>query len=222
MKIAIIGGTGDQGLGLALRFTKAGEDVIVGSRDSKKAENAAIMIKDLLKNEKNINVSGMTNEDAAKTGDIIVLTVPLQAQMITLKSIKDHVHGKIFVDATVPLEGCIGGKPTRYIDLWEGLAAEKSAAFLGPQTRVVSAFCNISAASLISIENPVECDCLISGDNLDAKTPVMELTEKIDGVKAIDCGPLENARIVEKITPLLINLNIRNKINLAGIRITGL
>ncbi len=123
LKIAIIGGTGDQGLGLALRFTKAGEDVIVGSRDSKKAENAAILIKNLLKNEKKVNVSGMTNEDAAKTSDMVILTVPLQAQMITLKSIKDHVGGKIFVDATVPLEGCIGGKPTRYVDLWDGSAA---------------------------------------------------------------------------------------------------
>ena len=222
VKIAIIGGTGDQGMGLALRFTKAGEEVLVGSRDSKKAENAVDLIKDILKNGKHQNVSGMTNEDAAKQGDLIILTVPLQAQMITLKSIKDHVQGKIFVDATVPLEGCIGGKPTRYVDLWEGSAAERSASYLGPKSKVISAFCNISAASLINIENPVECDCLISGDDSEAKVSVTELAEKITGVKAIDCGPLENARIVEKITPLLINLNIRNKIKLAGIRITGL
>ena len=93
---------------------------------------------------------------------------------------------------------------------------------LGKEARVVSAFCNISAASLTNIDEDVECDCLISGDDPDAKAPVMELAEKIPGVKAIDCGPLENARIVEKITPLLINLNIRNRIKLAGIRITGL
>ena len=222
MKIAIIGGTGDQGLGLALRFAQSGEHVLVGSRDIKKAENAVILIKDMLNNKDLPNVSAMTNEDATKNGDIIILTVPLQAQMVTLRSIKDFVNGKIFVDATVPLEGCISGKPTRFVDLWEGSAAERSAAFLGKEARVVSAFCNISAASLTNITKNVECDCLVSGDDSNANSPIMELAEKIPGVRAIECGPLENARIVEKLTPLLINLNIRNKIKLAGIRITGL
>jgi 8-hydroxy-5-deazaflavin:NADPH oxidoreductase len=222
LNIAIIGGTGDQGLGLALRFVKSGEHVIVGSRDIKKAENAVKLIKDMLNDEYLPNLTAMTNEEAATEGDIVVLTVPLQAQMITLKSIKEHVQGKIFVDATVPLEGCIGGKPTRFVDLWEGSAAERSAAFLGKDVLVVSAFCNLSAASLININEDVECDCLISGDDTEANAKIMELAEKISGVKSIECGPLENARIVEKITPLLINLNIRNKIKLAGIRITGL
>jgi NADPH-dependent F420 reductase len=222
LKIAIIGGTGDQGLGLALRFAKSGEHVLVGSRDVKKAENAVNIIKNMLNKEDLPNISAMTNEEATKNGDIVVLTVPLQAQMVTLKSIKDHLDGKIFVDATVPLEGCIGGKPTRFVDLWEGSAAERSQAFLGKEAKVVSSFCNISAASLTNIDEDVECDCLISGDDPEAKAPVMELAEKISGVKSIDCGPLENARIVEKITPLLINLNIRNRIKLAGIRITGL
>ena len=222
MKIAIIGGTGDQGLGLALRFAKAGEHVLLGSRDIKKAENAINQIKNMLNNNDLPNVIAMTNEEATTNADIVILTVPLQAQMVTLRSIKDHVQGKIFVDATVPLEGCIGGKPTRFVDLWEGSAAERSAAFLGNEARVVSAFCNISAASLININDKVECDCLVSGNDPEANAPVMELAEKIPGVRAIECGPLENARIVEKLTPLLINLNIRNKIKLAGIRITGL
>jgi NADPH-dependent F420 reductase len=222
LKIAIIGGTGDQGLGLALRFVKSGEHVIVGSRDIKKAETAVKQIQNILNNENLPNLTAMTNEDATTNGDIIVLTVPLQAQMITLKSIKEYIKGKIFVDATVPLEGCIGGKPTRFVDLWEGSAAERSAAFLGKEARVVSAFSNLSAASLANINKNVECDCLISGDDPEANTIIMELSEKIPGVRAIECGPLENARIVEKITPLLINLNIRNRIKLAGIRITGL
>lgn len=222
MKIAIIGGTGDQGLGLALRFAKSGEHVLVGSRDMKKAENTVNLIKNMLDKDDLPNVSAMTNEEATQNGDIIILTVPLQAQMVTLRNIKDHVQGKIFVDATVPLEGCIGGKPIRFVDLWEGSAAERSAAFLGKEARVVSAFCNISAASLINIGENVECDCLVSGDDPDSNAPVMELAGKIPGVRAVECGPLENARIVEKITPLLINLNIRNKIKLAGIRITGL
>ena len=223
MKIAIIGGTGDQGIGLALRFVKAGENIVVGSRDIKKAENTVNIIKNMLDSSELNNVNGMTNEDAAAWCDIAVLTVPLQAQMATLRSIKDNLEGKILIDATVPLDGCLGGKPTRYIDVWQGSAAERSAEFLKDKdVKLVSAFNNISAASLLNADEDVQCDCLISGDDMDSKKVAMELSEKIPGVKAIDCGPLENARIVEKITPLLINLNIRNRIKLAGIRITGL
>lgn len=223
MKIGMIGGTGDQGIGLALRFAKGGEQVIIGSRDVKKAENAVNLIENMLKSDECPNVRGMTNEEAAKEADILVLTVPLQAQMVTLKSIKDHVGGKILIDATVPMESCLGGSPVRYVNMWDGSAAERTANFFKDKdVRVVSAFNNISAASLTNIENNIDCDCLISGDDSEAKKEAMKLAEKIDGVRAIDCGPLENARIVEKITPLLINLNIRNKIKLAGIRITGL
>ncbi|HML04925.1 MAG TPA: NADPH-dependent F420 reductase [Methanobacterium sp.] len=223
MKIAVIGGTGDQGIGLAVRFVKAGEEVIIGSRDIKKAENTVDMIKNMLNGNEVNNVMGMTNEEAAAKGDIALLTVPLQAQMVTLRSIKDNMEGKILMDATVPLDGCIGGKPTRYIEVWQGSAAERSAEFLKDKNvKVVSVFNNISAASLLNVSEDVECDTLISGDDEEAKKEVIALAEKIPGVRAIDCGPLENARIVEKITPLLINLNIKNKIKLAGIRITGL
>ena len=223
MKVAIIGGTGDQGFGLALRFAKSGEKVLLGSRDIKKAENTVNIIHNMLKGEELDCIKAMTNQDAAAQGDILILTVPLQAQKATLISIKDHLEGKILVDATVPLETCVGGTSTRYVDLWEGSAAERSAEILKDRnTVVISAFNNISSASLTNIKEDVKCDCLISGDDAESKTIVMELAEKIPGVKAIDCGPLENARIVEKITPLLINLNIRNKTRLAGIRITGL
>ncbi|MBI5681132.1 MAG: NADPH-dependent F420 reductase [Methanobacterium sp.] len=223
MKIAIIGGTGDQGIGLALRFVKAGEKVIIGSRDIKKAENTVNMIKNMLDGDEVNNVTSGTNEDAAKECEIAVLTVPLQAQMATLRSIKEMLENKILIDATVPLDGCLGGKPTRYIDVWQGSAAERSSEFLKDKNvKVVSAFNNISAASLINDDCEVQCDCLISGDDLDSKKEAMILAEKIPGVRAIDCGPLESARIVEKITPLLINLNIKNKIKLAGLRITEL
>ena len=223
MKIAIIGGTGDQGLGLALRFVKAGEDVIIGSRDVKKAENAVNIINEMLEDEEISNIRGSTNIDAAKDGDIILLTVPLQAQIITLRSIKEYIGDKIVIDATVPLDGCLGGKPTRYVDVWQGSAAERTAELLeNTNAKVVSAFNNISAASLLNIKNDVDCDCLVSSDSEEARKEVMALAEKIPNVRSLDCGPLENARIVEKITPLLINLNIRNKIKLAGLRITGL
>lgn len=223
MKIGIIGGTGDQGLGLAMRFAQAGEQVIIGSRDVKKANNAVDLVKNtLLSNEAN-NVKGMTNEDTCQEADLLILTVPLQAQMATLNSIKDHVEDKILIDATVPMESCLGGSPVKYVNMWDGSAAERSANFLKDKNvRVVSAFNNISASSLTNIGNDVECDCLISGDDEESKKEAMKLAEKIPGVRAIDCGNLENARIVEKITPLLINLNIRNKIKLTGIRITGL
>ncbi|NYB27991.1 MAG: NADPH-dependent F420 reductase [Methanobacteriaceae archaeon] len=222
MKIAIVGGTGDQGLGLALRFAKAGEEVIIGSRDVKKALNAVNLVKKMIKEEIN-NIQAATNSEAAQEGDIVLLTVPLQAQMATLSSIKDDVEGKIIVDATVPLESCIGGSPVRFVNVWEGSAVERTAEFLKDKNvQVISAFNNISAASLTNIDSEVDCDCLISGEDEEAKALVMELAEKIPGVRSIDCGGLENARIVEKITPLLINLNIRNRIKLAGIRITGL
>ena len=223
MKVAIIGGTGDQGFGLALRFAKSGEKVLLGSRDIKKAENTVNIIHNMLKGEELDCIKAMTNQDAAAQGDILILTVPLQAQKITLLSIKDHLEGKILIDATVPLETCVGGTSTRYVDLWEGSAAERSAEILKDKdTIVISAFNNVSSASLTNIKEDVKCDCLISGNDDESKAIVMELAEKIPGVRAIDCGPLENARIVEKITPLLINLNIRNKTRLAGIRITGL
>jgi 8-hydroxy-5-deazaflavin:NADPH oxidoreductase len=222
MKIAIVGGTGDQGLGLALRLAKAGEEVIIGSRDVKKALNAVNLVKNMLNQEIN-NISGANNDEAAEEGDIVLLTAPLQAQMVTLKSIKNNLDGKILVDATVPLETCIGGSPVRFVNLWEGSAVERTAEFLEEKdVTVVSAFNNISAASLTNLDSEVDCDCLISGDSEEAKLVVMKLAEKIPGVRAIDCGGLENARIVEKITPLLINLNIKNRIKLAGIRITGL
>lgn len=222
MKIAVIGGTGDQGIGLALRFIKAGETVIIGSRDIKRAENTVDMIKNMLYGDDVKNIAGMTNDEAAAECDIAVLTVPIQAQIVTLRNIKDNLDGKILIDATVPLDGCIGGDPRKYIEVWQGSAAERAAEFLSKNVKVVSAFNNVCAASLLNVNENVECDILVSGDDAEAKKEAMALAEKIPGVRAVDCGLLENARIVEKITPLLINLNIRNRAKFAGIRITGL
>lgn len=223
MKVAIIGGTGDQGFGLALRFARAGEKVLLGSRDIKKAENTVNILHNMLKGEALEPVQGMTNLLAAEKGDVVILTVPLQAQIATLNSIKDQLKDKIFVDASVPLDTCIGGSSTHYVELWENSVGERSAAILKDKTtKVVSAFNNISSSSLTNIKEKVNCDCLISGDDLESKKVVMELAEKIPGVRAFDCGPLANARIVEKITPLLITLNIKNKTRLAGLRITGI
>lgn len=222
MKIAVLGGTGDQGLGLALRLALAGEEVIIGSRDAEKAVSAAQKVLEIAGRD-DLKVKGATNAEAAKEAEVAILTVPLQAQMATLGSVKEAIKGKVLIDATVPIDSCLGGSAVRYIDLWDGSAAERAARFLEDQgTRVAAAFNNISASALLDITGPVDCDCLIASDHRDALDLASELAEKIDGVRAIDCGGLENARVIEKITPLLINLNIKNRIRNAGIRITNL
>ncbi len=219
MKMAIIGGTGGQGLGIAIRFVQAGEDVIIGSRTAEKAEAAVGKVKDLLGDVDNIEAA--ENADAAAKAELLVLTVPLAAQKSTLRSIKEGASGKILLDATGPLESAIGGSPIEYVDLWDGAAAERSAKIL-KDTHVICAFNNISSAALMNFNEPIDCDCLISGDDANSKAVAAELIEKIPGVNVIDCGPLERAKIIEKITPLLIGLNIRNKTQFGGIRITGL
>lgn len=219
MKIAIIGGTGGQGLGIAIRFVQAGEDVIIGSRTIEKAQAAVDKVKDLLNNVGNLKAA--ENAEAAAEAEILVLTVPLAAQKSTLLSIKERAKDKILLDATGPLESAIGGSPINYLDLWDGAAAERSAQIL-KNTNIICAFNNISSAALINFTEPIDCDCLIAGDNAESKAVATELIEKIPGVKVIDCGPLVRAKIIEKITPLLIGLNIRNKTQFGGIRITGL
>ena len=213
MKIAIIGGTGGQGLGIAIRFVQAGEDVIIGSRTMEKAQTAVDKVKNLLDDEVG-NLKAAENADAAAEAELLVLTVPLAAQKSTLLSIKEGANGKTLLDATGPLESAIGGSPIAYLDLWDGAAAERSAKILK--------FNNISSAALMNFNEPIDCDCLISGDDADSKIVATELIEKIPGINVIDCGPLARAKIIEKITPLLIGLNIRNKTQFGGIRITGL
>lgn len=219
MKIAIIGGTGGQGLGIAIRFVQAGEEVIIGSRTIEKAQAAVDKVKDLLGDIGNLKAA--ENSDAAAEAELLVLTVPLAAQKSTLLSIKDGAKGKTLLDATGPLESAIGGSPITYLDLWDGAAAERSAKIL-KDANVICAFNNISSAALMNFNEPIDCDCLISGDDTDSKVVATELIEKIPGVNVIDCGPLARAKIIEKITPLLIGLNIRNKTQFGGIRITGL
>ena len=221
MKIAIIGGTGGQGLGIAIRFVQAGEEVIIGSRSVEKAQAAVDKIKDLLENDEIPNLNAAENPDAAEEANILILTVPLAAQKATLLSIKDGAAGKILMDATGPLESAIGGSPTRCLILPEGAASERAQKIL-PETIVICAFNNISSGALINFEEPIDCDCLISGDDQESKIIVAKLIEQIPGVRVVDCGPLERAQIIEKITPLLIGLNIKKTCKDAGIRITGI
>ncbi|WP_405304030.1 NADPH-dependent F420 reductase, partial [Methanobrevibacter sp.] len=165
----------------------------------------------------------MANEDAAREGDVLIITVPLAAQKPTVEGIKEFCKDKIVMDATVPLETAIGGKPFRFIDLMEGSAAERTASILeGTGAKVICAFCNISNSHLANIPEEIDCDCLIAGDDKEAKEIAAEIIDKIPGIKTIDTGILEKARIIEKITPLLIGLNIKYKSHYGGLRITGI
>jgi 8-hydroxy-5-deazaflavin:NADPH oxidoreductase len=220
-KIAIVGGTGDQGSGLALRLLKAGENVIIGSRQEEKAKDSAAKLKEILGTD--ISVEGFSNEQAAANGDVVILAVPFGAHMNIVKSIKDGLReGSILVDACVPLESEIGGKATRTVAVWDGSAAEQAAKNVPKGVMTVAAFNNVSAEILQDLDVDVDCDVLVCGRDVEAKKVIMEIAEEIPKVRAIDAGPLENARTVEQITPLLIGLNIRHKCRGSGIRITGI
>jgi len=154
---------------------------------------------------------------------IVVLTVPLSAQVETLKSIRtSFASGAILVDATVPLEIAIGGRLSRTIALWDGSAAQQAARLVPAGVRVVSTFHSLSADGLMKLHQPLDCDALICGDNAEAKATVSELAAMIPGVRPIDVGPLDQARFLESSAALLISLNLRHKVKNCGMRITGL
>lgn len=221
--ISVIGGTGPQGLGIAKRLAIAGEPVIIGSRKEEKALKIVDETVEELKDYAIAEIKGMSNEDAAKEGDVLIITVPLAAQKPTLEGIKEFCSDKIILDATVPLETAIGGKPSRFIDLMEGSAAERTASILeGSGAKVICAFCNISNSHLANIPEDIDCDCLIAGDDNEAKEVASEIINKIPGIRTIDVGILKKSRIIEKITPLLIGLNIKYKSHYGGLRITGI
>lgn len=216
MKIAILGGTGEQGPGLALRWAKAGEEVIIGSRQKEKGEKVAGELNQELGKEL---IRGTDNVTAAAAADIIVLTVPYSAHVGTIESVKEQCKGKIFVDVSVPLDP---ENARRVIMPAAGSASEEAQQVLGPDVKVLCALQNISAHLLRDINAEIDCDVLVCGDK-DARPTVMQLVNKIGvGIRAISAGPLEAARQIEPITALLIRLNILNKVHSAGIRITGL
>jgi 8-hydroxy-5-deazaflavin:NADPH oxidoreductase len=216
--VAVVGGTGAEGSGLALRFAMAGVRVRIGSRNLERAEDAARRISGTT----GYTITGHTNEDAVSNAGIVVLTVPLSAQVETLKSIRGSIApGAILVDTTVPLEIAIGGRLSRTLTLWDGSAAQQAARLL-PGVPVVAAFHALSAEALSKPDHPLDCDTLICGDNAEAKAAVAQLAAMIPGVRAIDAGPLENARLLESAAALLISLNLRHKVKGSGMRITGL
>jgi len=219
--IAIIGGTGPAGTGLALRWARAGETVIIGSRDAARAQQTADTIRERV--GANAQVSGLENSAACAASDLLVLTVPFEGQSALLKQLKPAIRpGSVLIDATVPLAASVGGRASRTIGVWQGSAAQQTAELVPKGVSVAAAFQNVSADVLNSDnDEDVDCDVIVCSDDPNATQIAMELAGKIAGVRAIDGGKLENARIVEQITALLIGLNIRHKGH-GGIRITGL
>ncbi len=217
--IAVIGGTGPAGTGLSLRWARAGETVIIGSRDAARAQQTADAIRK--RAGANTKVSGMDNSAACAATDLLVLTVPFEGQAALLKQLKPAMRpGSILIDATVPLAASVGGRASRTLGVWQGSAAQQVAELVPKGVSVAAAFQNVSA-EILNGDEAADCDVIVCSDDPNATQFAMELAAKIAGVRAIDGGKLENARIVEQITALLIGLNIRHKGH-GGIRITGL
>lgn len=215
-KIAVIGGTGNEGPGLALRWAQSGKyQVIIGSRQREKAERVAAELNAQMGHNL---IQGMANPDAATAADLAVLTVPYSAHVSTLESIRAAIKGKILVDVTVPLQP---PKVSHVHIPSGGSAAAEAQAVLGDDARVVAAFQNVGAAHLADPHHPIECDVLVCGDDKGAKAEAIALAEAA-GMRGLDAGPLQNAVVVEGLTAILIGINIRHKVKGAGIKITGL
>jgi 8-hydroxy-5-deazaflavin:NADPH oxidoreductase len=213
--IAVIGGSGAEGSGLAVRWAKAGYRVLLGSRSLEKATAAASELNVLLGDDR---VEPLLNRDAAERADIVVLTVPYAAQLSTLRELKPVLAGKLLVDVTVPL---VPPRVARVQLPTGGSAAEIGQRELGPEVRVVSAFQNVPAHLLMELDRAVDCDVLVCGDDKDAREAVITLVRAL-GLRGLHAGPLANSAAAEALTSLLIFMNRHYKSPGAGIRITGL
>jgi NADPH-dependent F420 reductase len=218
--IAIIGGTGNLGFGLSVRLALAGFSVCIGSRDGKRAEEAATRAQGLVPHG---NVTGCANPEAAAMAErLVVVTVPFASQVATLKGLTEAWRAEhVVLDGTVPLATAVGGRPTQLIQPWAGSAAEQARSVLPDHVQLVSGLHTISAAALTDLDEPLAQDTLICGNSAPAKAMVKEVIGSIDGLRVVDAGPLAASRLVEGITPLLIGINIRNKTH-AGIQLTNL
>jgi NADPH-dependent F420 reductase len=214
LTIAVLGGTGKEGKGLAYRWAKAGYKILIGSRTPEKAVKTASEIIEKL--EGSSSIVGLSNHEAAELANIIVLTVPYAAHRDTLESVKDVVKGKLFIDVTVPL---VPPKVSKVQMPPEGSAAQEAKAILGNEAQVVAAFQNISHEHLLTDEE-VECDVLVTGSSKEARTEALKLVEAA-GLTGWDAGPIENSVVVEGLTSVLININKQYGSTHAGIKITG-
>ncbi|MFL5841354.1 MAG: NADPH-dependent F420 reductase [Thermoleophilaceae bacterium] len=217
--VPIIGGTGALGFGVALRLARAGTPVVIGSRDAGRAQEAAARLNAQIDGAE---AAGAENEEAATRGPIVLLCVPFRNQSENLTNLKAVLQpGQIVVDATVPLAAAVGGRATRILGVPQGSAAQQAAEMVPDGVEVVSALHTISATTLSDLSHELDEDILVAGDSVDAKRRVAELIARIEGLRPINAGRLEAAKLIEGLTPLLIAINSRYKTH-AGIRITGL
>lgn len=216
--IPIIGGTGALGYGLGLRLSRAGREIVIGSRAAERAEEAAAKMRGESSSDR---IEGLVNEETARRGPVVFLTVPFRAQSETLNNLREALEpGQLLVDCTVPTAAAVSGKATRTLGVWQGSAAEQAQEMVPDGVTVISALHTIGAKPLAGSE-PLDQDTLICGDKKADKQRVAEIVESIEGLRAVNAGPLEASRIAEQITPLLISINARYKSH-AGVRITGL
>jgi NADPH-dependent F420 reductase len=217
--VAIIGASGALGFGVAIRLARAGVPVKIGSRDPDRAQEA---VQRALAIVPDGSFSGHENAEAAQAAPVVILSVPFRSHSETLTNLKEALKpGQLVIDATVPLAAAVSGKATRMLGVWQGSAAQQAAEMVPDGVRVVSALHTISAASLADLEHPLEQDVLLCGDKRADKTEAARLIERIDGLRCVDCGRLEMARIAESLTAMLISINARYKAH-AGVRVTGL
>jgi hypothetical protein len=214
LTIAVLGGTGKEGKGLAYRWAKAGYKVLIGSRTPPKAINAAEEISMMLGGQSHIE--GLANPEAAEKADIVVLTVPYSAHRPTLESVKDAVQGKLLIDVTVPL---VPPKVSKVQMPAAGSATQEAREILGESVNVCAAFQNISHEHLLGDSN-VTCDVLVTGTSKDARAEAVKLVEAA-GLTGWDAGPIENSVVVEGLTSVLIGINKKYGSTHAGIKITG-
>jgi len=219
-KIAILGGTGPEGLGLANRLARAGEHIVIGSREAPRAQQAAQQLRGRIGGAAEID--GADNAAAAAQCEVAVLTVPFSGQAALLKQLKSvWKPGTVVIDTTVPLAATVGGKATRVLGVPQGSAAQQAAEMAPEGVRVVSALHTVSAPIFGDLDHALDEDVLVCGDRRADKREAAALIERIPGLRCVDCGRLEMARITESLTALLISVNGRYKTH-AGIRLTGL
>jgi len=217
--VTIVGATGDLGFGLALRLAHAGVPVVIGSRDAERAAAAAERVRAAVPDA---DVRGLANPDAAAASDLVVLSVPFASQASTLRSIRAALRpGTVLLDVTVPLATAVGGRPTRTLGVPQGSAAQQAQELVPDGVTVVAGLHTVAASHLADLDHAFDEDALLCGDDNDAKERVAALIERIPGLRPVDAGRLEMARIVEQLTALTIGINVRHKVT-AGIRIAGL
>jgi NADPH-dependent F420 reductase len=216
--IAIIGGTGALGFGLALRWGAAGVPVVIGSRDAARAQEAVERARAVVPDA---HYTGYENAEAATEAEVVLLTVPFRNQSETLTNLKGVLEPhQLVIDATVPLAAAISGRATRMLGVWQGSAAQQAQELVPDGVRVVSALHTVSAATCADLDHALDEDVLVCGNHREDKERVMAIIDRIDGLRPVDAGRLEMARIAESLTALLISINVRHKSH-AGIKITG-